>query len=174
MLWQLFKRLLKTLLFAPVALFLLFEEWGWEPLAAAFVRLGGLPIWAAFERLIGRLPPWAALLAFTVPVLVLIPVKLLALYLLGLGHVVIGMALIILAKIAGTAIAARLFQLTFPALMQLPWFARFYPPWKAWKDGKLRLVRASFAWRFGRRLQHRWTAASRRLLAFLNSLVRPG
>lgn len=42
---------------------------------------------------------------------------------LGLGHV-------LAAKLVGTALAARLFQLTHPALMQLHWFARLYAPWK--------------------------------------------
>jgi hypothetical protein len=149
------KRILKGVLFAPLALFLLFEEWGWEPLAAGFAALGRLPVWRQLERLIIRLPPWAALLAFGIPVLLLIPVKLLALFLLGKGHLGAGVSLVLLAKVAGTALAARLFQLTEPALMQLGWFARLYPPWKAWKDRMLRQVRASWPCRLGRRIKHR-------------------
>ncbi|MHB1201058.1 MAG: hypothetical protein ACYCZ6_16180 [Polaromonas sp.] len=60
---NLFKRILRAILLAPVAVFLLFEEWGWEPLAAAFAALGRLPWWGQLERLITRLPPWAALRA---------------------------------------------------------------------------------------------------------------
>ena len=112
-------KLLKALLLSAVALFLLFEEWGWEPLAAAFAALGRLPVWRQLERLIVRLPPWAALLAFGVPMLALIPIKLLAVYLLGQGHLATGLGIIVLAKLAGTAFAARLFQLTQPALMQI-------------------------------------------------------
>ena len=152
---NLFKKCLKGLLLAPVALFLLFEEWGWESLAAGFAALGRLPVWRHLERLIVRLPPWAALLAFGVPVLALIPVKLLALYLLGRGHVGAGLGLILAAKIAGTAVAARLFQLTEPALMRIGWFARAYTPWKRWKDRMLRQVRSSSPWRWGRRLKRR-------------------
>ncbi|WP_420119026.1 hypothetical protein, partial [Micromonospora sp.] len=44
---------LVALLLVPV---LLFEEWGWEPLAALVARLGRLPVWAALERAIRRLP----------------------------------------------------------------------------------------------------------------------
>ena len=149
------KRALKAIVLAPLALFLLFEEWGWEPLAACFAALGRLPVWRQLERLILRLPPWAALLAFGVPVLALIPLKFLALFLLSKGHVSAGVGLVLLAKIAGTALAARLFQLTEPALMRLGWFARLYPRWKAWKDGMLRQVRTSAAWRLGRRLRQR-------------------
>jgi hypothetical protein len=170
---NLLQRILKGVLFAPLALFLLFEEWGWEPLAAGFAALGRLPVWRQIERLILRLPPWAALLAFGIPVLLLIPVKLLALFLLGKGHLGAGLGLVISAKIAGTALAARLFQLTEPALMRLGWFSRVYPPWKSWKDRMLRQVRISGSWRLGRRIKHRTKEARVR---FWNAVraARPG
>ncbi len=148
------KKLLRSLLLAPVALVLLFEEWGWEPLAACFAALGRLRWWGQLERWIARLPPWGALLVFGLPVLVLIPVKLLAIYLFGRGHFVLGLGLIIAAKLVGTALAARLFQLTHPTLMQLGWFARLYTPWKHWKDKLLGKVRGSGLWR-----QVRWFKA---------------
>ena len=87
--------------------------------------------------------------------LALIPIKLLAVYLLGQGHLATGLGIIVLAKLAGTAFAARLFQLTQPALMQIQWFANIYVPWKIWKDHKLRQVRCSLPWRWGRKLRHR-------------------
>ncbi|MBK5204601.1 MAG: hypothetical protein JJD98_04085 [Polaromonas sp.] len=152
---RLINKALRTLLLAPVALFLLFEEWGWEPLAAAFAALGRLPWWGQLERMIIRLPPWAALLVFGVPVLSLVPIKLLALYLFGQGHVMLGLGLVLTAKLAGTALAARLFQLTHPALTQLNWFARLYTPWKAWKDWVLAQVRNSWPWRMAHRLKVR-------------------
>lgn len=166
-----FKKVLRAILLAPVALFLLFEEWGWEPLAAGFAALGRLPWWGRLERWITRLPPWAALLAFGVPVLALIPLKLLALYLFGLGHVTVGLALILAAKLTGTALAARLFQLTQPALMQMPWFARLYTPWKAWKDKIMTQARASLPWRMARRFKTRVKLAAARLLAALKAVL---
>ncbi len=146
------KALLRNLVLALVAVVLLFEEWGWEPLAALFARLARLPIWAWMERGITRLPPWAALLAFGVPMLALLPVKLAALYLFAQGHAGLGLALLLGTKLLGTAVLARLFQLTQPALMQLGWFARRYPRWKAWKDGLIERVRQSAPWRSGQRL----------------------
>ena len=166
-----FKKVLRAVLFAPVALFLLFEEWGWEPLAAGFAALARLPWWGQLERWITRLQPWAALLAFGVPVLALIPVKLLALYLFGLGHVTVGLALILAAKLAGTALAARLFQLTHPALMQMPWFAHWYTRWKNWKDHLMAQVRASRPWRIARHFKKRVTLAGARLLAALKAAL---
>lgn len=147
------KTFLRNLVFALIAVILLFEEWGWEPLAALFARLARLPLWAWMERGITRLPPWAALLAFGVPMLALLPVKLAALYLFGQGHAGLGLALLLGAKLLGTAVLARLFQLTQPALMQLGWFARWYPRWKAWKDGLIERVRQSAPWRAGQRIK---------------------
>ena len=60
---------------ALVALLLLFEEWGWEPLAALLARLGKLPAVAWLERRIASLPPYGALVTFFVPALMLLPVK---------------------------------------------------------------------------------------------------
>lgn len=150
------KKILRNMLLAPVLLVLLFEEWGWEPLARFFARLAKLPLWARLESLITRLPPWAALLAFGIPVLTLVPLKLLALYLFSQGHMALGLTIVIAAKVTGTAIAARLFQLTEPALMRLAWFARIYTPWKRWKDSLLAQVRQSALWRAVRQVKTRF------------------
>ena len=154
-----FHKILRILLTAPLALILLFEEWGWAPLAALMARLARLPIWARLEKWLSGLPPWAALITFLIPMATLFPVKLGALYLFAAGHKLSGAILLIAAKLTGTAVVARLFQITQPALMQLAWFAKWYPRWKVWKDGLLERVRASAAWRAGKwfklRLQHR-------------------
>jgi hypothetical protein len=138
----------------------LFEEWGWEPLAALFARLARLPLWAALEAALRRLPPWGAALAFFVPAIALLPVKLAALFLLGGGHALLGAGVLLVAKVAGTALLARLFELTRPTLLRVPWFAHWYPRWKAWKDGILARVRASRPWALaldlGARARDRW------------------
>lgn len=159
------KRTLRRILLAPVLLVLLFEEWGWEPLARAFARLGRLPLWAKLEGLVTRLPPWAALLAFGVPVLTLIPIKFLALYLFSQGYIATGLTLVIAAKISGTALTARLFQLTEPALMRLAWFARLYGPWKHWKDRVMAQVRDSAVWFAVRQLKHQLRATAQKVWA---------
>ena len=157
---QLLLYLLRLLFMPLLALALVFEEWGWEPLAALLARLARLPFWAWLERQIRTLPRWGALLVFGVPVLGLLPVKLLGLYLLGHGHVWLSLAVLVGAKVAGTAVAARLFQLTQPALMQFGWFAHWYPRWKTWKDDLLAQVRQSVPWRTVRKLK----ADARRVL----------
>lgn len=148
-----------------LALLILFEEWGWEPLQAALGRLARLPVLARLERWVERLPPAGALVAFFVPALGLLPVKIGALWLIGIGHPGLGLALIVAAKVIGTAIVARLFRLTQPALMTLPWFARLHARWLAWKARMLALARATALWRRVRVLRRRiaayWRAAAR-------------
>ena len=138
-----------------LALVILFEEWGWEPLQRLIARLGRLPGLRVVEAWIRALPPWAALCTFGLPTLLLLPVKLLALWSIGNGHVVLGAAVVIAAKLVGTAVVARLFSLTQPALMQLRWFAALYRRWMAWKTALLERLRASPPWRWARVLKRR-------------------
>jgi hypothetical protein len=152
-----FLKALRTIvrwIFTPiVALILLFEEWGWVPLSALVSRLARLPLWARVEGWIKTLPPWAALLVMLVPTLALIPVKLLALYLFSQVKTALGLTVLIAAKLISTALVARLFYITQPTLMQLAWFAKWYPRWKTWKDGLMDSMRASFVWRAARSIK---------------------
>lgn len=149
------RKILRKLVVALVGVVLLFEEWGWEPLAAVFARLTRLPLWAWLELKITKLPPGTAVLLFVLPILALLPVKLLALYLLGKGQSSLGLVLLLAAKLVGTAVTARLFHLTQPALMQLRWFASGYVRWKAWKDTLMAELRNSAVWRAGVEIKQR-------------------
>ena len=95
------------------------------------------------------------------PALALLPVKIGALWLVGLGRVVTGLALLVVAKLLGTAIVARLFQLTQPQLMRLDWFARAYRRWFAWKTRVIASLVESPGWVAARalvtRLRAPWT-----------------
>ena len=144
---SLLRRALRLVFTPLIALILLFEEWGWEALSALVARLARLPFVAWVERHIASLPPWAAAAVFAVPALALVPVKLLALFLIGKGHALLGVGVLVAAKVLGTALVARLFTLTQPALMRLAWFAHWYPRWKTWKDGVIAWARSSALWR---------------------------
>lgn len=133
-----------------IALVIVFEEWGWEPLQRAMARLARLPVLSQLEALIVRLPSWAALLLLLLPSLLLVPIKLVALWLIAQGRPSLGVVVIVVAKLVGTAVVARLFVLTRPALMHMAWFAALYLRWSAWKANLLARVRGSWAWRVGR------------------------
>ena len=153
--WQLLRAVVTNTFRAFFALLILFEEWGWEPISRLMARIGNLPVFRQIEAVIKRLPPYAALGLFLLPTLLLLPVKLLALWLISIGRAKLGVLVIVLAKVIGTAIVARLFALTQPALMQLAWFARLYSRWANWKAQLLVWVRASAAWRWGRAFKRR-------------------
>ncbi|MEJ6004812.1 hypothetical protein WG899_04580 [Paucibacter sp. AS339] len=154
---------LRGILRLLLALLILFEEWGWAPLARLMARLGQLPVLRQLEAWIGRLPPPAALAVLLLPTLLLLPVKLLALWLIGIGRAGLGLLVIVVVKLIGTAIVARLFQLTRPALLRMAWFAKLYQRWSLWKAGLLAWVRRSAAWRWARAFKLRLRLAWRRV-----------
>jgi len=156
-------RLMKTAGTWVAALLILFEEWGWEPLARLVGQLGRLPFFAWLERLIQRLPPYAALAVFALPAIALFPIKLLALFWLAEGYRVLGLAVIVIAKIVGTAIVARLYQLTQAQLLKLPWFAASHARWTIWKARIVAVVRASPAWQAIGRVKARVRLSWRRM-----------
>ena len=159
----------------PLALIIVFEEWGWRPLAAALARLSRLRSIAMLEAEIAALQPYGALVVFVLPSVLILPLKLLALWLIAGGHIVSASVLFIGAKIVGTAIVARRCQLTQPALMQLKWFAWAYNVIMPWKDALLERVRASWAWQAGRRvkagLKRRFSIAWRAWRPLLSPLI---
>jgi hypothetical protein len=146
---------LRWLIRVVLAILILFEEWGWEPLRRAFALFARLPVIRHFEALLRKLPPRAAFVVLLLPSLLILPVKLAAVWLVAKGHALLGVLIIIAAKLFGTALLAWLFQLIQPALMQLPWFARFYARWTAWKAELLAWVRASSVWRTARAIKLR-------------------
>jgi len=168
--WQKLARLpihlLRGLMAWLLALVIVFEEWGWEPLQRALAWVGRLPGLRWIENRVRSLPPYGALAVFLVPTAMLLPVKLLAVWFIGQGHLLCGTLVILGAKLIGTAVVARLFALTQPALMQLAWFAQLFARWHAWKEALLVQVRGSWLWRMGRivkqRLRQRWQRLQKR------------
>lgn len=148
--WQVLKPVLRTVLQIALALLILLEEWGWRPLADLLGRLARWRPWARVETAIARLPPYAALFVFVVPSALLMPLKFLALFLIAKGQLVLAALLFAGAKVVATALVARIFMLTQPALMQIGWFAWAYDTVMPWKEALVERVRASWVWRVSR------------------------
>lgn len=163
---------------ALLAVIILFEEWGWRPLAAALAALARFAPVARVEAMVASLPPYPALLVFAAPSALLLPLKLLSLWLIGQGQIVLATALFVGAKVVGTALVARIFQLTQPALMRLHWFAWLYGIVIPWKEALVERVRQSWVWQqsrlFKARLKERlrvvWGPARAAALALLARL----
>lgn len=154
------------------ALIILFEEWGWRPLSDALARLARYAPIARLERFIAGLGPYPSLFVFALPTAFLAPLKLLAVYLLASGSYWTATALFVAAKIAATALVARLFILTKPSLMRIEWFARAYEWFVPWEEYFATLIRKSWPWRYGRMVKNRvrqwtsrWASAARATLA---------
>lgn len=169
--WSIARGPLIAALNITVALIILFEEWGWRPLSNLLGRLAAFAPIAAIERLLARLPPYAALVALVLPMSLLLPLKLVALWLLANEHFVSASLLFVGAKIASTALIARIFLLVKPALMQIGWFATLFNWFMPWKDALYAQIRASWVWRYGRVVKARamgefhkaWAAARPRV-----------
>ena len=154
--------LLRGLLLAFAVIVVWIEEWGWRPLAAWVARLAR---WAPLARLEGRVrvcSPRIALGLFLVPAVLLFPLKLAALWLIHAGHGMLGVGIIVIAKLLGTALVGRLFVLAEPQLMQFAWLARAIGWWHATKLRVKALLAQSAPWQRARRLARRLRVSLRR------------
>src|SRR5439155_25637544 len=119
------RRLLRPLWFL-VALVFLVEGWLWRQLAPVVSRLVALIALPALKARIAawilRLPPAAALLVFLVPGLLLLPMKLMGVWMLAHGAWLGALAILLLAKVVSVGVTAFIFQVTRPKLLQLGWF----------------------------------------------------
>jgi hypothetical protein len=153
--WGIARGPIITALQVLAALIVLFEEWGWKPLSELLARLAKFGPIAYIERWIAGLGPYGALVVFALPTTFLLPLKFLAMWLLAQGKVWTATGLFAGAKVASTALIARIFTLTKPALMQLGWFSRAYHWFVPWKDALFAQIRASWVWRYGRLVKTR-------------------
>ena len=144
------RALLRFLLQVLFALIIVFEQWGWRPLAAAVARLARFAPVKALETAIQGLPPYGALAVFVLPSALILPLKLIAIWLVANGHALSAALLFIAAKVAGTAIVARIYQLTEPKLMQLAWFVRLHATVVPRLHALAEWVRGSALWQQGR------------------------
>jgi hypothetical protein len=156
--WRFLRPYLIFTLNVALAILLLFEEWGWRPLSNLLAQLARFRIWALVELWIAGLPPYGAVVALGIPTAILVPAKLFGVYLLALGHVFSAVLVLIAAKLASTALIARIFLLTKPALMQIGWFQRAYDWFVPWQEALFGRIRSSWVWRYGRVLK--WRAGS--------------
>ncbi|MBR0683989.1 hypothetical protein GXW74_26210 [Roseomonas eburnea] len=154
---------LRTLLRPPLLLlaflWVVLEETIWRWAKAIGGLIARIPVFAALERLVLRLDAHIVLLFFLVPIAALFPVKLGALWLIGTGHPLAGLALLFAAKSIGTAFSARLYVVAEPKLMEIRAFA--------WARGQVlallarahAFLDASAAWQAVRRAMRRAKAA---------------
>jgi hypothetical protein len=129
------RRLTRPLLILLAIVFLI-EAWLWshlEPIVewiVARIPLRAFKAW--LTAAIVSLPPAATLAVFIVPIVVLLPFKLVGLWLLAQGQWLSAGLVLLLAKIAGLGVTAFVFEVTRPKLLQMAWFRWLYEHMIAW------------------------------------------
>jgi hypothetical protein len=113
-----------------LAVIFLIEAWLWdhlEPIVARVVEL--IPLRAFKQWLAERvdtLSPAMTLIVFIVPVIPLFPLKMVGLWLLAHEYWISAILTIIFAKFLGVGVAAFIFDVTRPKLLEMEWFEKLY------------------------------------------------
>jgi hypothetical protein len=148
-----------SLFIGAAALVYLIEEWLWDALKRAMGLLGRAPGLKQLERWVAGLPPAGAAFFFVLPASLALPVKLIALKWIATGRIVAGTAVIIAAKILATALFARIYVLTQPALMRVRWFVALHAGVLRWRVWAYAQIESHPAWRAIRRRILQWRAS---------------
>jgi len=153
------RRALKPL-WILLALVFLLEAWLWEHLRPLIAAVVNVIAWdklkARLARMVEWLPPWAVLIVFVVPLIVLLPLKFLEVYFVVHRQWIAAILVLVLAKLLGLGVTAFIFDLTKPKLLRMEWFRWCYELTLVWLDKahalidpiKLRIKRAlrRFMW----------------------------
>ncbi len=136
-----------TVLLFVAAAVLLFEEWLWNHSTAIAARLGRFSVFSLAERWIRRRSSWQAMALFILPVIVVYPLKAVAVYAMTHGYMATGVTSFVLAKVLATAVFARLFQLTEPAITQIRWVRHTRDAFLRWRGYMHRWLNSQPAYR---------------------------
>lgn len=118
-----------------LALIFLIEAWLWDHLKPVIAAIVGIVPWERLKVWLGtvieRLPPWATLIVFVIPFLILLPVKFLEFWFIAHRQWVGAAITLVLAKLVGLGVTAFIFEVTRDKLLQMAWFRRLYD-WVMW------------------------------------------
>jgi hypothetical protein len=170
------RRLVRGLLLTPLAAIFLLEDLLVRSFGAALGAFARLQLVARFEAWARGLLPWQALLLFCLPVVIFLPVHLLAIWAFASRRAVLGVAIYIAGKLAATAMVGRILIVCRPALIRYRWFTRAERWVTRTRDRIHEAIHATAVWQSYQRLRARlrsavsglrgglgWWAAARRL-----------
>ena len=123
------RRLLQPL-WVLLAVVFLIEAWLWDHLEPIVERVVALIPLREFKQWlterVDTLSPAMTLIVFVVPVIPLFPLKLVGLWLLTHEYWLSSIVTIVFAKFLGVGVAAFIFDVTRPKLLQMQWFETLY------------------------------------------------
>lgn len=122
------------------------------PVVRAFARLALI---RRIESLVAALPPHGILLLFVVPLAIIEPFKIYALYLFSQGNIAGGVLTFVVAKVVGVGLAERLFAIGRDKLLSIRWFAWCYARVLAVRDTVHAWLRQSRVWQQALRIVSR-------------------
>ncbi len=137
-------QLLSKIFWFSVAALFLIEAWLWDHIGGLLLRLAALIPFDAFKVALAswldRLPPALAFVAFAVPIILLEPLKVVAIWLMGHEHILAGVLTFIFAEVVTVGVVAFLFDAMRGKLLSLRWFHNVYD-WvlraRSWADDLL-------------------------------------
>jgi hypothetical protein len=98
--------------------------WTNMPMLARVRRRRQMTVWCQARRRIQQLGPYQSLILMLLPVLLVEPLKFVALFVAGKGHWLTGTGMIVGAYAASLLCVERLFRVVKPKLMMMNWFAK--------------------------------------------------
>jgi hypothetical protein len=131
---------MKKNLLSLLAIFLIIEEWLWDLLTAFGRSLSQWLNLQQFEQWLSQTTATMALVAFSIPILIVTPINLAAFGLLAKGLILQGILMEVLAKLLGTLLVARVFALTKPQLLTFTFLRITYTTvtrWLQWAHAKV-------------------------------------
>jgi len=131
---------MKKLLLACLAIILIIEEWLWDGLNALGHWLIKCMKLEAFECWLSQRTPNQALVAFSIPLMIVTPLNIVALSLLANGMILQGLLMEVFVKLLATLLVARVFALTKPQLLTFNFLCNLYfgiTRWLKWAHDKV-------------------------------------
>jgi hypothetical protein len=113
-----------------LAIVFLVEAWVWQGCVAVGRQIIALIPWtrvkARIAAAIAKMPAPVALIIFLIPLAIVEPFKIVALWLIAVGHPFLGALGWIAMQFAGVGLVAVAFDLTRDKLLSMPWFVWVY------------------------------------------------
>jgi hypothetical protein len=170
------RRTIRAVLTPPLLvaafLILVWEETVWRWAKALGALVARLPLMAAVERVVARLDARLVFLLFLIPMALLFPLKLLALWLIATGRPLLGIGVVVAAKMLGTAVSARLYVVAEPRLMEIRAFVWLHGRVTGWLRAAHEFLDASPGWQAARRALHALKGSLRAMVAPLRGVLR--
>lgn len=168
------RRLARALFAIPVVLYFLLADLVMWAIAPALDLLAKLAFWHRVELAIAALPAYGALIVLAVPIVLLEPVKTVALWWMATGRFWIGLGVLLVAKIFEFVVILRLHAIATPKLLSIGWYAKLHHAVLALRErlyaALMTLPGALAGLRFARRMTGYAKAAIAHVKAWLRGL----